>query len=394
MVGARRGTPRAGSSRSSPTAPAAQPGPAARFSARRAPSGGRRAEILRTRRTYHVDGPHRWELPWRRASTSTPKTTGARGEGLIAATPAGGGRCTLSGSSCTRRGIRAWSRISDTWGSSVRAQTDPAFHLVVGVDRFSLRGMGRPAGARRPGAVGPGPAGREPGAREADGPRERDRGRGRDRSSSTATTSSSRAASRRPARRSRPRDVVGVCVDARRRGRGPSGESSGLRRERTPPRTCRARTSSVSRTRPIGSRPCGPACRSRTGAPSSTGCSRRARGRSAPGWPSTRRRAWSTGRVRRARRVSVRRSRSATSSRRPSWWSGTTALCSEHPPELPQAARAALEAARTRAERFRGAVAGSPDVLRRYVAALNELPARFVWWWAVANPELEHLWTS
>jgi hypothetical protein len=51
-------------------------------------------------------------------------------------------------------------------------------------------------------------------------------------------------------------------------------------------------------------------------------------------------------------------------------------------------------AARDRAERFHRAVSGSPEMLARYVVALNELPPRLVWWWAVANPELEHLWTN
>ena len=66
----------------------------------------------------------------------------------------------------------------------------------------------------------------------------------------------------------------------------------------------------------------------------------------------------------------------------------------ENPPALPVAPRAALESARERAERFRRAISGSPVILSRYVAALNELPPRLVWWWAVANPELEHLWMN
>ncbi|HEX7579047.1 MAG TPA: hypothetical protein VF580_03540 [Thermoanaerobaculia bacterium] len=66
----------------------------------------------------------------------------------------------------------------------------------------------------------------------------------------------------------------------------------------------------------------------------------------------------------------------------------------ENPPALPAAPTAALVAARDRAERFRQVISDSPETLGRYVAALNELPPRLVWWWAVANPELEHLWMN
>lgn len=66
----------------------------------------------------------------------------------------------------------------------------------------------------------------------------------------------------------------------------------------------------------------------------------------------------------------------------------------ENPPALPTAAAASLSAARDRAERFRGAVLDSPETLARYVDALNDLPPRLVWWWPVANPELEHLWMN
>jgi hypothetical protein len=34
-----------------------------------------------------------------------------------------------------------------------------------------------------------------------------------------------------------------------------------------------------------------------------------------------------------------------------------------------------------------------PDAASRYVAELNRLPSRRVWWWGVANPHLEELWT-
>jgi glycosyltransferase involved in cell wall biosynthesis len=61
---------------------------------------------------------------------------------------------------------------------------------------------------------------------------------------------------------------------------------------------------------------------------------------------------------------------------------------------LPAATAAALESAHRRAVRFRNIVSGSREMLSRYVEALNRLAPRYVWWWAVANPELENLWTT
>ena len=49
--------------------------------------------------------------------------------------------------------------------------------------------------------------------------------------------------------------------------------------------------------------------------------------------------------------------------------------------------------ARDRCRAFAAAVA-SPDRLASYVRALNSLPPRYIWWWSVANPELESLWKS
>lgn len=43
---------------------------------------------------------------------------------------------------------------------------------------------------------------------------------------------------------------------------------------------------------------------------------------------------------------------------------------------------------------FRRAVRQSPALLRRYVGALNAMPPRYVWWWCVANPQLEDLWKN
>ena len=35
----------------------------------------------------------------------------------------------------------------------------------------------------------------------------------------------------------------------------------------------------------------------------------------------------------------------------------------------------------------------SEVALERYVTQLNALPRRYLWWWSVAHPELEHLWS-
>lgn len=47
--------------------------------------------------------------------------------------------------------------------------------------------------------------------------------------------------------------------------------------------------------------------------------------------------------------------------------------------------------ARNRAQNFSKAIS-DPELLRRYLKALNELPPRHVWWTCVANPNLEYLW--
>jgi len=56
--------------------------------------------------------------------------------------------------------------------------------------------------------------------------------------------------------------------------------------------------------------------------------------------------------------------------------------------------REALELARARVEQFHRAIVNSDAVLERYLAALNRLPAEYVWWWCVAHPELEDVWRS
>mgnify|MGYP001243329255 CR=1 FL=1 len=44
-------------------------------------------------------------------------------------------------------------------------------------------------------------------------------------------------------------------------------------------------------------------------------------------------------------------------------------------------------------EAFHERVVLRPDVLERYVHALDSLEPEIVWWWSVANPALKHLWT-
>ena len=55
--------------------------------------------------------------------------------------------------------------------------------------------------------------------------------------------------------------------------------------------------------------------------------------------------------------------------------------------------RTQVAEARDRCRAFAAGVA-SPDRLASYVRALNSLPPRYIWWWSVANPELESLWKS
>lgn len=60
---------------------------------------------------------------------------------------------------------------------------------------------------------------------------------------------------------------------------------------------------------------------------------------------------------------------------------------------MPAARRGELEDARRRARQFAGRVVASPERLDQYLAALNALEPAYVWWWPVAHPELEELWT-
>jgi hypothetical protein len=59
----------------------------------------------------------------------------------------------------------------------------------------------------------------------------------------------------------------------------------------------------------------------------------------------------------------------------------------------PDGARKPYLVAQRRAERFRESIRNDTDVLSRYVAKLNTLTPQFVWWWVVAHPELEHVWS-
>ena len=61
---------------------------------------------------------------------------------------------------------------------------------------------------------------------------------------------------------------------------------------------------------------------------------------------------------------------------------------------IPPSSRSILAAARERFAAFERFVLASPGNLARYVEALNRLTPRYVWWWAVANPELESVWKT
>ena len=61
-------------------------------------------------------------------------------------------------------------------------------------------------------------------------------------------------------------------------------------------------------------------------------------------------------------------------------------------PRLHQSVCDALSLASDRATTFAKSITSSNHVLDAYVAALNRLPAKCVWWWCVAHPELECIW--
>lgn len=61
---------------------------------------------------------------------------------------------------------------------------------------------------------------------------------------------------------------------------------------------------------------------------------------------------------------------------------------------VPVRYRQALERERTRVSAFDAGVRGRPEALSSYVEQLNRLPPMRVWWWQVAHPQLEALWSS
>ncbi len=55
---------------------------------------------------------------------------------------------------------------------------------------------------------------------------------------------------------------------------------------------------------------------------------------------------------------------------------------------------AALRAAQQEIAEFDRAMRDSPARLDAYTRSINDLPPRYVWWWAVANPQLRRLWKN
>jgi hypothetical protein len=75
----------------------------------------------------------------------------------------------------------------------------------------------------------------------------------------------------------------------------------------------------------------------------------------------------------------------------------TERVCHHYASELagwgyPPRPRAALLAAQARLEQFARFINAAESNLEQYVAALNRLSPKYVWWWALAHPELEELW--
>jgi hypothetical protein len=61
---------------------------------------------------------------------------------------------------------------------------------------------------------------------------------------------------------------------------------------------------------------------------------------------------------------------------------------------LAETPRRAIDDAHRRARVFNGAITASAALRARYVAALNALPPHPVWWWCVANADLEFIWSD
>jgi hypothetical protein len=62
--------------------------------------------------------------------------------------------------------------------------------------------------------------------------------------------------------------------------------------------------------------------------------------------------------------------------------------------KLPCTHAEAIRQAQERTTQFAETIVCSPVRLREYVAALNRLTPQYVWWWYVAHPELEAMWTN
>jgi hypothetical protein len=66
-------------------------------------------------------------------------------------------------------------------------------------------------------------------------------------------------------------------------------------------------------------------------------------------------------------------------------------------PIVPEGAlqwRDAFLAAQREVAAFARVMSDSPSCLEAYTRELNEMPPRFVWWWCVANSQLEYLWKN
>jgi hypothetical protein len=61
---------------------------------------------------------------------------------------------------------------------------------------------------------------------------------------------------------------------------------------------------------------------------------------------------------------------------------------------LPAAQGERVERAASRVSAFRRWTETSPGALTRYGAALHQLPTVHAWWWCVAHPDLEAMWSS
>jgi hypothetical protein len=61
---------------------------------------------------------------------------------------------------------------------------------------------------------------------------------------------------------------------------------------------------------------------------------------------------------------------------------------------LPSRCRKEIEIAEIEVQEFHRTITDSPQRLTEYVAALNKLEPKYVWWWCVANSALEQIWKN